>query len=85
MDPLCDYYLCSQDEETVLVAALWWDDEALEGFDSVQKLPYWQAIQLTVALMELDQSEVRAPDLFPLAAFMGASDERLGELFGGEW
>jgi hypothetical protein len=85
VDPLCDYYLCSQDDETVLVAAFWWDDEVLEGFDSVQKLPYWQAMQLTVALMELDRSPAGLTDLFPLTAFMGASDERLSELFGGEW
>ena len=48
MDPLLDYYLCTQDDETIMVAAYWWDEAALEGFDSVQKLPYWQAMQLTV-------------------------------------
>ena len=85
MDPFCDYYLCTEDDETVLVAAFWWDDEALEMYDSVQKLPYWQAVQLTLALMELDRSPAHVPDLFPLAAFLGASDERIGEFFGSEW
>ncbi len=82
MDPLLDYYLCSQDEETMMVAAYWWDEEALEGFDSVQKLPYWQALQLTVALAQLDQSTAPMLDLFPLAAFMGAGDADIDALLG---
>ena len=85
MDPLCEYYLCTKDDETTMVAAFWWDEDGLGEFDSVQKLPYWQAVQLTVALMELERSAVQGPDLYPLAAFMGASEERISELFGSGW
>lgn len=85
MDPLLDYYLCSTDGETELVAAYGADSGALAGYDSVQKLTYWQAVQLTFALWELERSTAQGLDLFPLAAFMGASDERISEFFGSEW
>ena len=77
-----DYYLCTRDGETVMVAAYRWEEGVLEEYDDVQWLPYWQALQLTVALMELERVPVRLPDLFPLAAFMEANEDRIGELLG---
>ena len=80
MDPLLDYYLCTKDGETTMVACHGWEDDALDEYDSVQWLPYWRAVQLIVALMESDQAPVRLPDLFPLAALMEATEERIEEL-----
>lgn len=79
-----DYYLCTRDGETVMVAAYRWEEGVLEEYDDVQWLPYWQALQLTVALMELDRTPVQLPDLFPLTAFMEADEERIGELLGAD-
>ena len=84
MDPLCDYYLCTKDGETELVGAFLEDGSGLVGYDRVQELAYWQAVQWVVALEELQRSPAEAFDLFPLAAFMGASDEAIEKLFGDE-
>jgi hypothetical protein len=58
--------------------------DALSDYDRVQKLTFWQAVQWEFALRELERSQGQAPDLFPLAAFMEASEERIREFFGGE-
>ncbi len=82
MDPLLDYYLCTKDGETMMVAAYGWDEGALEEYEDVQQLAYWQALQLTVGIMELDRSPTQVPELFSLAAFMNADDDRISELLG---
>jgi hypothetical protein len=79
-----DYYLCSTGDETVMVAAYGWDGDALQEYDEVRELPYWQAVQLTVALLEFERSPVRAGDLFPLAAFIDADEHRIAELLAGD-
>lgn len=84
MDPLLDYYLCTKDGEVEFWIAYGEPVDQLPGYDSVQKLSYWQALQWDAALRELERSSDQVPDLFPLAAFMGASDERIAEFFGGE-
>ena len=84
MDPLLDYCLCTRDGETTMVAAYRWEEGAPGEYEDVQWLPYWKAVQLTVALMELDRLPVRLPELFPMAAFIEASEERIEELLKGE-
>jgi hypothetical protein len=84
VDPFLDYYLCTKDGETQLVESFCWEADALAGYDSVQKLAYWQALQWNGALWEVERSPAQVPDLFPLAAFMGASEERIREFFEGE-
>ena len=81
MDPLLDYYLCVRDGETELVAAYGSDSGTLACYDSVQELTYWQAVQLTYALWELERSTAQGLDLFPLAAFMGADERLINALF----
>ena len=84
MDPLLDYYLCTKDGETTMVASYGWEEDALDEYDSVQWLPYWRALQLAVALMELAREPVQLPDLFPLAAFMEAREELIEELLAAD-
>jgi hypothetical protein len=83
MDPFLDYYLCTKDGETELWMAFGEPAEALPGYDSVRKIPYWQALQWEAAVCELERSPAQVPELFPLAAFMKASEERIREFFGG--
>jgi hypothetical protein len=84
VDPLVEYYLCVKDGETMLVAAPWWENAAMDEFDTVQQLTFSQATQLTVALMELDRPTVQVPDLYSLTAFMGADYELIEALFANE-
>ena len=81
MDPFCDYYLCTKDGETELVEVFWGDGDAPVGYDSVQKLAFWQALQLVLALEQLQRSPAQGFDLFPLAAFLEASEEAIHEFF----
>lgn len=82
MDPLLDYYLCTRDGEAELWTAFGEDVDTLPGYDSVRKIPFWQALQWDVALSELERSSAWVPELFPLSAFMGASEDRIRELLG---
>lgn len=75
MDPFCDYYLCTKDGETELVGVFLPDEGAFVGYDSVQKLAYWQALQWVVALGELDRSPAEGFPLFSLSAFLEAVEE----------
>ena len=84
MDPFLDYYLCTKDGEVEFWTAFGEPVEALPDYDSVQKLTYWQALQWDAALREIERSPAEVPDLFPLAAFMNASEERIREFFEGE-
>jgi|APIni6443716594_1056825.scaffolds.fasta_scaffold3476949_1 hypothetical protein len=84
MDPLLDYYLCVKDGEPELWIAFGEPVDALPGYDSVQKLTYSQALQWDLALREIERPPAYVPDLFPLAAFMQASDELIAEFFGEE-
>ena len=84
MDPFCDYYLCTKDGETELVEVFWGDGDAPVGYDSVQRLAFWQALQLVLALEQLQRSPAQALDLFPLAAFLEASDEVIDDFFKDE-
>jgi hypothetical protein len=84
VDPFCDYYLCTKKGQTELVGAFWSDDEALGGYESVQKLAFWQALQFVLALEALQRSPAQGLDLFPLAAFLEASEEVIAEFFKGE-
>jgi hypothetical protein len=85
MDPFLDYYLCTKGTETELWTAFGEPGDALPvGYDSVRKIPYWQALQWDAALRELERSPAQVSDLFPLAAFMDASEERIREFFEGE-
>jgi hypothetical protein len=84
VDPLVEYYLCVKDGETMMMAAPWWENAAMDEFDTVQQLTFSQAMQLTVALMELDRPTVQVPDLYSLTAFMGADEELIEALFANE-
>jgi hypothetical protein len=75
LDPFCDYYLCIKDGETELVGAFLPDEDAFLGYDSVQRLAYWQALQWVVALGELERSPVDGFDLVSLTAFLQAAEE----------
>ena len=75
MDPFCDYYLCAKDGDTELVGAFLPDEDALPGYDRVQRLAYWQALQWAVALGELERSPAESCCLLSLADFLEAVEE----------
>lgn len=87
MDPFCDYYLCSKDGETELVEVSWGDGDALVGYDRVQKLAFWQALQLVLALEELRRSQGREDDLLAMlsAVFLGANGGAVGNVLPSEY
>jgi hypothetical protein len=84
VDPFSDYYLCTKNGETELVEVFWSDGDAPVGYDSVQELAFWQALQLVLALEELLRSPAQGFDLFPLAAFLEASEEVIDDFFRDE-
>jgi hypothetical protein len=75
LDPLFDYYLCTKDGETELMATFLDGGEVPVGYDNVQKLAYWQALQWVVALDELERSPADGRDLFSLTEFMRLVEE----------
>lgn len=81
MDPFCDYYLCNKNGEAELIGVFWADEDGPVGYDSVQKLAFWQALQLALALEELQRSSAQGFELFPLAAFLEASEEVIDDFF----
>lgn len=81
MDPLFDYYLCTKDGDAELWTVFAEELDAPAGYESVQKIPFWQALLWARALAEVEGDMRPGPELFPLAPFMHADEERIRQLF----
>ena len=81
MDPLLEYYLCTKDGDTEMVAAFPGDEGALADYDSVQQLLYWRAVQLTLAIVELERSTPEEDELRSLlsALFLESTGGAIGQ------
>jgi len=81
VDLLVEYYLCTRDGETEMVAAYLGDEGVLDEYDSVQHLPYWQAVQLTLAILELERSTPEEDELRSLLAalFLESTGGAIGQ------
>ena len=65
----------------------WGDGDAPVGYESVQKLAFWQALQLVLALEELQRSPGREDDLLAMlsAVFLGANGGAVGNVLPSQY